>query len=67
MYQLFIQKNAELDEAGFERALYLIRKQVEKFAATSELITETFTFQVYRHEQLFLKECCYQSKLINIT
>ncbi|EAF5545621.1 glutamate synthase large subunit [Listeria monocytogenes] len=42
IYQLFIQKNAKLDEAGFERALYLIRKQIEKFAATSKLITETF-------------------------
>ncbi|CCQ24368.1 Glutamate synthase [NADPH] large chain [Listeria monocytogenes N53-1] len=42
IYQLFIQKNAKLDEAGFERALYLIRKQIEKFAATSKQITETF-------------------------
>lgn len=42
IYQLFIEKAAELTEREFERKLYLIRRQIENFAAASNEITETF-------------------------
>ncbi|WP_430535090.1 glutamate synthase large subunit [Listeria rocourtiae] len=42
VYQLFIAKDEALDEEAFERKLYLIRKQIENFAAGDARVTETF-------------------------
>lgn len=42
VYQLFVAKDEALDEEAFERKLYLIRKQVERFAVGDARITETF-------------------------
>lgn len=42
VYQLFIAKDETLNEEAFERKLYLIRKQVERFAVGDARITETF-------------------------
>ncbi|EUJ29167.1 glutamate synthase [Listeria floridensis FSL S10-1187] len=42
IYQVFIAKNAELSEREFERELYLIRRQIENYAAESEQISEPF-------------------------
>ncbi|WP_099221892.1 glutamate synthase large subunit [Listeria costaricensis] len=42
IYQLFVAKEPTLSEEAFERKLYVIRKEIENFAARAKEITETF-------------------------
>lgn len=42
IYQVFIEKAADLTEREFERELYVIRRQIENFAENNAEIKETF-------------------------
>lgn len=42
IYQLFVEQERGLTEREFEKQLYLIRRQIENFAANSKAVTEVF-------------------------
>ena len=56
--QIIIGKAEQLNEAEFERTLYMIRKIDKKeFVNSSSLEMKCFMLRVYHPERLFIKEC----------